>query len=977
VSEAFRDHYLVERELGRGGMATVYLARDLKHNRPVALKVLHPELAATLGPERFLREIQIAANLNHPHILPLHDSGTVNGLLYYVMPYVEGESLRDRLSREKQLPLEDTLRIGREVAQALDYAHRHGVVHRDIKPENILLEEGEAVVADFGIAHAISEAGGTRLTETGITLGTPVYMSPEQAAGESSLDGRSDLYSLGCVLYEMLAGEPPFTGPTAQVIMARRLHEPVPSLRVVRDTVPAGVERTIGKALAKVPADRFATGAEFAHALSLPPRAEERTAGEAKRLRWIVPAAALALVAVVGTVLVRSRPTAPSTLDSNLIAVAPFDVVAPHLQPWSEGLVDVLSRSLDGAGPLRTVAPTVALRGWTGSADPASAAALGRRTGAGLVVFGALDRSGADSVRIRAALLDVGRGEAPLEVEVRGDTLRMDRLVDSLALALLRELGRTRPVGAVRQSPLGAKSLPALKAFLQGEQFYRRGLWDSALTQYDRAIALDSTFALAYRRMAYVIGWSSAGAARYNAEEYDRRAAALNRGLAPRDSLLMVADSLFSAVAEDEEPHYFANKRRLFVTLAEAHRRYPGDPEIWYELGEARYHVAGPVAASAEAGPVAATAEEALGAFDHAIALDSAFAPAYFHTPGLAINIDLGDPVRARRYLAAYLRLNPTDDNVAALRLAARMVDPLRADLPETARLIDTAPALVLFTAGVEYLSGWPDSGETAIRLLRSLALRHPGFVTGDVTDSLLPRRLLAFALMQRGHLRDAYRMYPVFDAKHPGRWQNPYVRLALLGAVPVDTAAGVFRRSLERDLTGDVIGLVLVLPWWFAQRDTNSLARFASRVDSMAQRDSARPVANAARHYATDAARAYVTLLGGDSAAALRAFTALPDSVCGLVSCPFQKLTEARLLQAAGEDRRAAELLDRWAGLERLAMLERARLAERLGDREKAVKSYQFVADVWRHADPELQPYVVEARKGLERLTDEPRGKQ
>jgi hypothetical protein len=219
--------------------------------------------------------------------------------------------------------------------------------------------------------------------------------------------------------------------------------------------------------------------------------------------------------------------------------------------------------------------------------------------------------------------------------------------------------------------------------------------------------------------------------------------------------------------------------------------------------------------------------------------------------------------------------------------------------------------------------------------------------------------------------------MYPVFDAKHPGRWQNPYVRLALLGAVPVDTAAGVFRRSLERDLMGAVSGLIPVLPWWFAQRDTNSLARFASRVDSMAQRDSARPVANAARHYATDAARAYVTLLGGDSAAALRAFTALPDSVCGLVSCPFQKLTEARLLQAAGEDRRAAELLDRWAGLERLAMLERARLAERLGDREKAVKSYQFVADVWRHADPELQPYVVEARKGLERLTDEPRGKQ
>jgi serine/threonine protein kinase len=232
VSEAFHDRYRVERELGRGGMATVYLARDLKHNRLVALKVLHPELTAILGAERFLREIQIAANLNHPHILPLHDSGAVGEILYYVMPYVEGESLRDRLVREKQLPVDDALGIGQEVAQALDYAHRHGVVHRDIKPENILLEDGQAVVADFGIAHAISEAGGTRLTETGLTLGTPAYMSPEQAAGQSSLDGRSDLYSLGCVMYEMLVGEPPFTGPTAQAIMgnprqcSRRLASP-------------------------------------------------------------------------------------------------------------------------------------------------------------------------------------------------------------------------------------------------------------------------------------------------------------------------------------------------------------------------------------------------------------------------------------------------------------------------------------------------------------------------------------------------------------------------------------------------------------------------------------------------------------------------------------------------------------------------------------------------------------------------------
>jgi eukaryotic-like serine/threonine-protein kinase len=207
------ERYVLERELGRGGMATVYLARDLRHDRPVALKVLHPELAHALGPERFRREVEIAARLQHPHILPVHDSGEAAGQLWYTMPYVEGESLRDRLEREPRLPLGAALEITRQAALALDYAHRHGVVHRDVKPENILLSDGQALVADFGIAKAVGEVGGERLTGTGITVGTPAYMSPEQAGGDSHVDGRSDLYSLGCVLYEMLAGEPPFPGP--------------------------------------------------------------------------------------------------------------------------------------------------------------------------------------------------------------------------------------------------------------------------------------------------------------------------------------------------------------------------------------------------------------------------------------------------------------------------------------------------------------------------------------------------------------------------------------------------------------------------------------------------------------------------------------------------------------------------------------------------------------------------------------------
>src|SRR6478752_2920046 len=261
--------YRLDRELGRGGMATVFLAHDLKHDRPVALKVLHPELAASLGPDRFQREIRFAARLQHPHILTVLDSGEAGGRLWFTMPYVEGESLRDRLRRERQLPLDDALQIAREAARALEYAHQHGIVHRDIKPENILLtRDGSTLVADFGIARAL--VGDDQLTQTGMVIGTPAYMSPEQASGDKGIDARTDIYSLAAVLYEMLAGEAPYTGPTAQAIIAKRLTEPPPSVRTARPAVPESVDQAIRKALAPVAADRFAGAAQFAQALQPP-----------------------------------------------------------------------------------------------------------------------------------------------------------------------------------------------------------------------------------------------------------------------------------------------------------------------------------------------------------------------------------------------------------------------------------------------------------------------------------------------------------------------------------------------------------------------------------------------------------------------------------------------------------------------------------------------------------------------------------
>ncbi|MEA2762522.1 MAG: eukaryotic-like serine/threonine-protein kinase, partial [Gemmatimonadaceae bacterium] len=274
VQQAFTA-YTIERELGAGGMATVYLAHDKKHDRKVAIKILHAELAAVLGAERFLQEIRVTANLQHPHILGLIDSGIIDddagelrGRPYYVMPFVEGESLRQRLDKEQQLPVSDSVRIATEVASALDYAHRHNVIHRDIKPENILLHDGSAIVADFGIALAVTQAGGARITQTGLSLGTPGYMSPEQAMGERTITARSDIYSLGAVTYEMLAGEPPFTGPTVQAVVARVMTEEPRPLTSQRRSVPPHVEAAVSRALQKVPADRFASAHEFADALT-------------------------------------------------------------------------------------------------------------------------------------------------------------------------------------------------------------------------------------------------------------------------------------------------------------------------------------------------------------------------------------------------------------------------------------------------------------------------------------------------------------------------------------------------------------------------------------------------------------------------------------------------------------------------------------------------------------------------------------
>jgi eukaryotic-like serine/threonine-protein kinase len=973
LADGLSGRYTVERELGRGGMATVYLAHDLRHDRPVALKVLRRELTAALGASRFVREIQLTARLQHAHLLPLLDSGEAAGELWYTMPYVDGGTLRERLHREGQLRIEDALEIAHQTLGALAYAHEQGIVHRDIKPENILLARGQALVADFGIAHAISAAGTERLTETGLAIGTAAYMSPEQGAGDWRLDGRSDIYSIGCVLYEMLAGQPPFTGTSVQAIRARHMVDPVPSLRTVRSTVPEGVERAITRALAKVPADRFATAAEFAEALAAPemPRVDVRPRRRRRYLTLLAVMLLAAALVVAGVLLSRSRPAPPT--DPNLLAIAPFDVLDPSLQVWHEGVVDILSRDLDGAGPLRTVPQSVGLKRWDGRADRVSAESFGRRTGAGLVVFGSVGKA-RGTVSLRATVLDVARQRAEADLEVRGDTAAMGDLADSLGVRILQALGRNRPIGVVRQVSIGSRSLPALKAFLYGEQFYRRGLWDSALVYYDQAIAQDSTFAIAFRQMARVLGWHPPSSDLYrSAEEYNHRSVTLSRGLPRRDSLLIAADSFGIAADEANDPADLIRFRyRDFSTREEAVRRYPGDPEMWYELGDARVHAPPPL--GGVPGP-------ALEAFDHAIALDPGFAPAYEHTVQLAIRLNRSD--LARKYAAAYLRLDPTDVNAPSIRLAARMLDPARSYAPETARMIDSVPTRVLLDAATIQLDWWADSGETGVRLLRALT-RRSGSGVDAWTDTLMYPQFLASALAYRGHLQEAYaadRRLLLGPRRPFWNLSDPFRALALLGVIPESLSARTYGQALEPGKAWHISAFLTDrqlrgLPWWLARGDTASLARFALRAEQQVRmQGSARGKLQV--RYLHAAATAYLALARADSVRALRLFQSIPDTLCIVSDCFYEKLIEARLLTSQGQARQAGAVLDRWVWsgegpLFVLGVLEQGRIAEGLGERDKARQSYQFVADVWRRPDPQLQPFVVEARNALARMTRE-----
>jgi TolB-like protein/Flp pilus assembly protein TadD len=634
---------VLERELGRGGMATVYLAQDLKHGRLVALKVLHAELAAALGWERFLREIELAARLEHPHILALLDSGQAEGLLWYSMPYVEGESLRDRLRREVQLPVEEAVGLVREAADALDYAHEHGVVHRDVKPENILLARGHARVADFGVARAVDAGSGGKLTETGLAVGTPAYMAPEQATG-GRLDGRTDVYALGCVLYEMLAGQPPYTGPTAQAVIGQALGAPVPSVRHVRPDVPANLDRTIQKALSKSAAGRFASARELVAALDNPGVRHTRV------LRRMAAAVVLLCLIAVAWSLGRPKPEAGTAAhgvpSARSVAVLPFQSLSTDSTDayFATGIAEDVSSQLARLGGISVVAHSMARAAGLRAKEPRE---IGAALGVATLLEGSVRRAG-DQIRVTARLVDSRTG-AQLWADDYDRTLRdVLGIQREISQQIAAALNATLTPGERAELEDRPRVDPeAYRLYLVGRHHFARytppGIRRS-IEYFEQALARDSTFAPAHAALAdarvFVVLW---GRARPHDLMPAARTAALRASTL--DSTLGDAHTALGLIAAAYDWDWKAAEAHFQRAIALS----PNSPyaHMWYgafvlsPLGRHEEALA-EVRRAAELDPVslpvrwnlayryyyARQFEEAIAEFHRALELDPGFAPA-------------------------------------------------------------------------------------------------------------------------------------------------------------------------------------------------------------------------------------------------------------------------------------------------------------------------------------------------------------
>ena len=659
LQAALANRYTIQREVGRGGMATVYLAQDLRHRRPVAVKILHPHLAANVGPERFQREVEIAARLSHPHILTLIDSGEVEGLLYYVMPFIEGESLRGRLDRERQLPVEDALEITRHVAAALAYAHGRGVIHRDIKPENVMLHEGEPMVTDFGIAKAVSAAGTENLTQTGTAIGTPAYMSPEQATGAADIDGRCDQYSLGCMLYEMLAGEPPFAGASAQVIIVKHFTEPPPSVRAIRPVVPEAVDRAIVKALAKAPAGRFGSVLQFAQAL--PSSGATTPPG-----------------------LPQTVVSAPLAATAKSIAVLPFVNMSadPENEYFTDGIAEEIINALTKIQALRVASRTSAFA-FKGKREDISE--IGRKLRVATVLEGSVRKAG-NRLRVMAQLVNVADGyhlwSERYDRELQDVFAIQDEIAENIVRALRVVLSEDEK-RAIEEAPTA--DVQAYDYYLRGRQFFhqfRRTGIQFARRMFERAMEIDPNYVRAYAGAAdccsfLYMYWDASKANLEGADAYSRKALELGPEVAEAHASRGLALSLSKRYEEAErkfntairvnpqlfEAHYFFGRASFQQSkYAEAVEHYEAASRVRPDDYQTPLLVASSLTRLGRTGDAEATLRRGVQVAEKHLELNPDDARAL--CLGAGALMQLGEPAKALDWAKRGLALDPEDSGV-------------------------------------------------------------------------------------------------------------------------------------------------------------------------------------------------------------------------------------------------------------------------------------------------------------------------
>jgi len=888
LQAALGDSYAVIEEIGRGGMAVVYRAHDLRHDRDVAIKVLRPELAVAVGAERFLREIKIEAQLQHPHILTLHDSGHFGEILYYVMPLIEGESLRDRLSREQQLSFDDATKIACEVAEGLGYAHSKGIVHRDVKPENILLTSEHAILADFGIAQAVSNTDAEQLTGSGVALGTPMYMSPEQATGTDRVDGRSDIYSLGCVLFEMLTGEPPFTGRTAQAVIARHVQERVPSIEVVRPGIPFRLVNVVERSLAKTPADRFTGADEFISALLSSPEEEPEPRGFARLIRtWAFRIAATAIMVVAGITGWFGLQAPSLSISANKVAVFP---IAESGLPIAEsgvglGVTYLIEAALDRAAPLKfiDVAPWLDERQLANperiTADAARRIALDR--GAAYHLGGVVQGHG-DSTTVILRLGDVLADTLIDQTSATGLSGRdpLHHLGIDAVKALLPKL--IDPGRDVDLAPLRDRQVDAVALWFQGESQYRNSRFGAALDFYRRSFEADSALVLSAVKGAQAASWV------HRSQEADD----LVRVAVEHDTLL---PSRYASFARGLNGFLSGNADSAIFWYRETLAEDPEWAEASVALGEVYYHLL------PSSGPLDSLAETR---FTVALNHDSTFAPALFHLTEMAIR--RGDDSRANLLLERYRRAGPDPLLVRQLELMAGCVQGGRVDWPDAATRSPRAAARAGMSLSVG--GGQHVCAEEAFRAV----LRSDSTSAGERFGALLGIQGL---LIATGRNTQALTLLDSLIASGNGLAQSLYVLYTLAGA-PMDSGAQeleafaqrVFGQNYER-LPGTESHWVLGV-WHAYLGEAEKVAVLERALDERANRTGfARD-----RMYA-DALAAHSALLRNDTTEAIDRMRALKSSApLGDVAwkhgaaLPVERLLLAELLLAQGRYRESYE---------------------------------------------------------------------